>query len=152
MFTYGFLFYGIASLAISFVNDQHAFFVVRALTGVAGSCLVPAAYRLIAYSFPPEERALAYTLYGMTGSIANVSGTIIAGLFQLVPRGGQMAGWRWLFRIVSIVTCVGGKPTDTRISASVGAYLFIPKDQGNSRADASGRDKLRAMDIPGCVL
>lgn len=47
---------------------------------------------------------MAYTLYGMTGSIANVSGTIIAGLFELIPTNGQMAGWRWFFRVVATIT------------------------------------------------
>jgi hypothetical protein len=40
----------------------------------------------------------------MTGSLANVSGTIIAGVFELIPNGGQMTAWRWFFRMVALVT------------------------------------------------
>ena len=87
---------------MSFLVEQYSFFVVRALSGVAGACLVPSSYRLIATTFPPGERSRAYTIYGMMGSIANVTSTIIAGVISLIPLGGQMAPWRWLFRIIAV--------------------------------------------------
>lgn len=105
VFLYGFGTVGILNLILSFLKDRYSFFVLRALTGVAGACVVPAAYRLIAEVFPPgEQRGRAYTIYGMTGSLANVSGTIIAGVFELIPNGGQMTAWRWFFRMVALVT------------------------------------------------
>ena len=96
--------FGLLSLVNSFLVDRFSFFIVRALTGIAGAALVPSAYRLIASVFPPEERSLAYTLYGMTGSVANVTGTIIAGVFELIPSTGQMAGWRWFFRTFGLLS------------------------------------------------
>jgi MFS family permease len=106
VFTSAFVAVGIANLILSFLTDRFAFFVVRALQGIAAAALVPSAYRLISCTFPPAERQKAYTLYGMTGSIANVSGTIIAGVIDLIPNGGQMRSWRWFFRIVSVVSSV----------------------------------------------
>lgn len=103
MFVYGFGCVGILNLVLSFITNRYAFFLFRAMTGVAGACVVPAAYRLIAHTFPPEERGMAYTIFGTTGSIAAVSGSIIGGVFELIPTTGQMAAWRWFFRMVAMI-------------------------------------------------
>lgn len=103
VFKYGLLAFGILNIILSFLTDQYSFFVFRALAGVAGSSLVPSAYRLIASTFPENERSRAYTLYGTTGSIANVTGTIIAGVIALITDEGQMRNWRWFFRICSFL-------------------------------------------------
>ena len=104
VFTIGFGAVGVTNLIISFMQDRYSFFVLRAISGIAGACVVPAAYRLIAYVFPDERmRGKAYTLYGMTGSLGNVSGTIIAGVFELIPTKGQMTGWRWFFRMIAVI-------------------------------------------------
>lgn len=79
VFTYGFVWLGILSLIISFLKDKYSFFVLRALAGIAGSCLVPSAYRLITHVFEPQELAYAFTVYGISGSLASVSGMIVAG-------------------------------------------------------------------------
>lgn len=106
VFAYGFVAFGILSIVNSFLVERFSFFTFRALAGIAGAALVPSAYRLIASVFPPEERSLAYTLYGMTGSIANVTGTLIAGVFELIPAQGQLAGWRFFFRAFGAI-CAG---------------------------------------------
>lgn len=66
--------------------------------------MVPSAYRLIAMNFPEDERGKAYTLYGMTGSIANSMGVIIAGVIGNIGGTGQMRNWRWFFRIVAALS------------------------------------------------
>lgn len=105
VFQYSFLAFGIISLVLSFLVDAYAFFVLRAFAGIAGSALVPSAYRLIASTFPAgKERDRAYTLYGMTGSIANSSGTVIAGVVGLINGSGQMENWRWFFRITAFLS------------------------------------------------
>lgn len=104
---YGFLVFALFSLVNSFVTERISFFVIRAITGIFASALVQYLPR-IALSpwsvFPPEERSRAYTLYGMTGSIANVTGTLIAGDIELIPDQGQMRSWRWFFRIVAAIS------------------------------------------------
>lgn len=93
---------GVCNLVISCLTDRYPFFIFRALAGIFAAAVVPTAYRLIGQVFPPEERSSAYTLYSMTGSIANVSGTIVAGIFGLIQRHDQMSSWRWFFRFVAI--------------------------------------------------
>jgi MFS family permease len=109
VFCVGFLVVGIINLALSFVVEKYSFFVLRALAGVSCAAVVPSAYRMIPVIFPPEQRHRAYTLYGMTGSIANTTGTVIAGVFGLINASGssgasQMSSWKWFLRLVGVVT------------------------------------------------
>ena len=136
VFAYGFIAFGLLSLINSFLIDRFSFFIIRAITGIAGAALVPSAYRLIASVFPPEERGLAYTLYGMTGSVANVTGTLIAGVFELIPATGQLSGWRWFFRTFGMV-CVG---------SGVVSIWLIPR-----MAKSDVPDKMKRLDLVGVV-
>lgn len=103
VFIYGFLGFAAINLILSFLTEQYSFLIFRAFAGMAGSALVPSAYRLIASNFPEEERGRAYTMYGMTGSIANVMGVIFAGVIGAIEGTGQMRNWRWFFRIVAVL-------------------------------------------------
>jgi MFS family permease len=94
VFTWGFLWLGLLNVVISFLPDKYSFFVLRAISGIAGSCLIPAAYRLIPSVFEPSELGKAFTLFGMSGAVANVSGIIIAGFIEYIPTSGQGAPWR----------------------------------------------------------
>lgn len=92
---------GLLSLVTSFLTNKYAFFIFRALAGIAGAMLVPASYRLISYVFEPRELGRAFTLFNMSGSIASATGTVIAGFIEHIPGTGQMTAWRWFFRIVA---------------------------------------------------
>jgi MFS family permease len=94
VFTHGFIALGILNLIISFLPDKYSFFVMRAISGVPGAALIPAAFRLIVAVFEPHELGTAFTIYGMSGAIANTAGIIIAGLVELIPNTGQMVAWR----------------------------------------------------------
>lgn len=95
VFSYGFVALGIINLVISFLPEKFSFFVLRAISGIAGATLIPAAFRLIVVIFEPEELNKAFTIYGLSGALANVTGIIIAGFISYIPGGGQMQDWRW---------------------------------------------------------
>lgn len=139
VFAYGFLTLGVLNLAISFLPDKFSFFILRALAGIAGACLIPASYRLIAHILEPEELGRAYTLYGMSGGISNVLGVVLAGFIQYIPGHGQMIAWRWFFRIVAAVV----------IPVSAVSFFLIPKDKGE---EAEGETKWQRLDIVGALL
>jgi MFS family permease len=103
VFSYGFIALGILNLIISFLPDKYSFFVLRAVSGIAGAALIPASFRLIVLVFEPEELGKAFTIYGMSGAIANSTGIIVAGLVEFIPNKGQMVAWRWFFRILAAV-------------------------------------------------
>jgi EmrB/QacA subfamily drug resistance transporter len=65
----------------------------RALQGVAGALLTPAALAVIVATFPPDERGKAVGAWTAWGGIGTVLGPLIGG--QLVDT----ASWRWIFAI-----------------------------------------------------
>lgn len=140
VFAYGFTALGVLSLVISFLPDMYSFFVLRAIAGIAGSALIPSSYRLITEVFEAEELGKAFTIFGMSGALANVSGVIIAGIIDLIPLHGQGASWRWFFRVVAVII----------IPFAVISIYGIPKTRG---ADAeSAESKWKRLDMPGSIL
>ncbi|KAL7419423.1 hypothetical protein Q5752_006261 [Cryptotrichosporon argae] len=138
-FVFGFIALGTLNLVISFLPDRYSFFVIRALAGIAGAALIPSSYRLIVFVFEPAELGKAFTVYGMSGAISNVFGTIIAGFIDYIPQGGQMQNWRWFFRITAILI----------LPVAVASIYLIPKDEGDN---ADVESKWKRLDLVGSVL
>jgi EmrB/QacA subfamily drug resistance transporter len=67
--------------------------LARALQGVFGALLTPAALAVIVATFPPDERGKAVGAWTAWGGIGTVLGPLIGG--QLVDA----ASWRWIFAI-----------------------------------------------------
>lgn len=140
VFTYGFTALGVLSLIISFLPDMYSFFVLRAIAGIAGSALIPSSYRLITEVFETEELGKAFTLFGISGALANVTGVIIAGIIDLIPLHGQGASWRWFFRILAVIIIP---------FAAISMY-GIPKTRGAEAESATS--KWKRLDLPGSIL
>jgi MFS family permease len=136
VFAWGFAALGVLNLIISFLPDKYSFFVIRALSGVAGAALIPAAFRLIVAVFEPHELGKAFTLYGMSGVLANVSGIIVAGFLSFDTATDQKAAWRFFFRLLAVMI----------IPAAVASFIYIPKTQG-SIANIEG--KWKRLDLVG---
>ena len=94
--------------------------MLRAVSGIAGSALIPAAYRLIVAVFEPHELGKALTIYGMSGALANVTGVLVAGFVEYIPTHGQGEAWRWFFRILAILI----------VPFALASLTFIPKPRG----------------------
>ncbi len=67
--------------------------VARALQGVAGALLTPAALAVIVAVFDEDERGKAVGAWTAWGAIGTVLGPLVGG--QLVDA----ASWRWIFAI-----------------------------------------------------
>lgn len=138
VFTYGFIVLGVLNLVISFLPDKYSFFVLRAISGIAGACLIPASFRLIAAVFEPDELGKAFTLYSMSGPIANTSGIIVAGFIDMAPGTGQAAAWRWFFRMLAIMI----------LPVAVASLFFVPAPTGD---DAGVEGKWKRLDLVGVM-
>ncbi|MER5491248.1 MFS transporter [Streptomyces sp. NPDC002490] len=101
----------------------------RALQGVFGALLAPAALSLLAVMFTDgKERAKAFGIYGAIAGGGGAVGLILGGVLT------EYLDWRWTF-YVNIPFAV---------AAAVGAYLVIHEPAG-----ARNRSPL---DVPGVVL
>jgi MFS family permease len=127
---------GVLNLIISFLPDRYSFFVLRGISGVAGAFLIPAAFRLIVAVFEPEELGKAFTIFGLSGALANVSGIIVAGFIEYIPTHGQGAPWRWFFRLLAFLI----------IPTAIGSLYWIPKPKGTA---ATVESKWKRLDLVG---
>jgi MFS transporter, DHA2 family, multidrug resistance protein len=65
----------------------------RALQGAGGGGLQPMAQAILADTFPPEKRGLAFALYGITAVVAPTVGPTLGGWITF------NYSWRWIFLI-----------------------------------------------------
>ncbi|QMU72191.1 MFS transporter [Streptacidiphilus sp. P02-A3a] len=101
----------------------------RALQGVFGALLAPAALSLLTVTFTEsKERAKAFGIFGAIAGAGGAVGLILGGVLT------QYANWRWaLFINIGFA-----------VVAAIGAVLFIHEPEG-----ARNRSRL---DIPGVLL
>jgi EmrB/QacA subfamily drug resistance transporter len=93
VFALGVLLFGLTSLACALAPTIEILVGARALQGMAGALLTPAALAVIVSTFPPEERGKAVGAWTAWGGIGTVLGPLVGG--QLVDS----ASWRWIFAI-----------------------------------------------------
>ncbi|WP_433547208.1 MFS transporter [Streptomyces sp. CA-294286] len=101
----------------------------RALQGVFGALLAPAALSLLAVTFTDgKERAKAFGIFGAIAGGGGAVGLILGGFLT------EYLNWRWTFFVNIPFAVVAG----------VGAYFVV-------REPAGGRNR-SPLDIPGVVL
>jgi EmrB/QacA subfamily drug resistance transporter len=93
VFALGVLLFGATSLMCALAPTIEVLVGARALQGIAGALLTPAALAVIVSTFPPDERGKAVGAWTAWGGIGTVLGPVIGG--QLVDS----ASWRWIFAI-----------------------------------------------------
>jgi EmrB/QacA subfamily drug resistance transporter len=93
VFEFGVIGFGITSVFCAVAPTIELLVVSRALQGVCGALLTPAALAVIAATFPPDERGRAIGAWTAWSGIGTVLGPLIGG--QLVDS----ASWRWIFAI-----------------------------------------------------
>ena len=93
VFALGVAAFGVTSLACALAPTIEILVAGRALQGVAGALLTPAALAVIVANFAPDERGKAVGAWTAWGGIGTVLGPLIGG--QLVDA----ASWRWIFAI-----------------------------------------------------
>jgi EmrB/QacA subfamily drug resistance transporter len=85
--------FGATSVLCALAPTIGVLVAARALQGVTGALLTPAALAVIVATFGPEERGRAIGAWTAWGGIGTVLGPLIGG--QLVDA----ASWRWIFAI-----------------------------------------------------
>jgi MFS transporter, DHA2 family, multidrug resistance protein len=83
----------LSSLLCGFAPSLAAIIFFRVLQGAGGGGLQPLAQAILADSFPPEKRGLAFALYGVTAVVAPTIGPTLGGWIT------DNYTWRWIFFI-----------------------------------------------------
>ncbi|MFG2307685.1 MFS transporter [Streptomyces sp. NPDC048566] len=128
-FVVGLVGFALASALGGAAQSGAMMFGARALQGVFGALLAPAALSLLAVMFTDaKERAKAFGIYGAIAGGGGAVGFILGGVLT------EYMNWRWTF-FVNIPFA---------IIAAAGAYFVIREPEG-------GRNR-SPLDIPGVVL
>ncbi|MDE3168986.1 MAG: DHA2 family efflux MFS transporter permease subunit [Acidobacteriota bacterium] len=93
----------VSSLLCGLAPSLGAIILFRVLQGAGGGGLQPMAQAILADTFPPEKRGLAFALYGVTAIIAPTIGPTLGGWIT------DDYSWRWIFFInlpVGILTLI----------------------------------------------
>ncbi|HEV2315609.1 MAG TPA: DHA2 family efflux MFS transporter permease subunit [Candidatus Acidoferrales bacterium] len=83
----------VSSLLCGIAPNLGILILCRVLQGAGGGGLQPLAQAILADSFPPEKRGLAFALYGITTVVAPTIGPTLGGWIT------DNYTWRWIFFI-----------------------------------------------------
>src|SRR5205807_1075919 len=83
----------LSSLLCGIAPSLGAIILFRILQGVGGGGLQPMAQAILADTFPPQQRGLAFALYGITAIMAPTIGPTLGGWIT------DNYSWRWIFYI-----------------------------------------------------
>jgi DHA2 family multidrug resistance protein len=87
------LLFTLSSLACGAAPTLGLLIVCRVIQGVGGGGLQPTAQAILADTFPPHQRGMAFALYGITTIMAPTIGPTLGGWIT------DNYSWRWIFYI-----------------------------------------------------
>ena len=117
------------------MEDQYAFFILRAFSALLAVLTIPSSINMIIQLYPDrDEQAKKLALFGMSGALANTIALVLAGVFLL-------ASWRWYFRFIAILVA----------PFSVIAFFLMPKTEAVAQS-LPGWEKIKRMDLGGVAI
>jgi EmrB/QacA subfamily drug resistance transporter len=111
LFIAGSVLFAVGSTLVGWAPNIGVMIAMRALQGLGASMFNPAAIALIGLLFAPRDRALAYGINGMAGSIGVALGYVLGGACA------EFLNWRWAFYL-NVPICA---------LAIAGALIFLPR-------------------------
>jgi DHA2 family multidrug resistance protein len=85
--------FSVSSLLCGIAPSLELLLLFRVMQGAAGGGLQPMAQAILADTFPPETRGVAFSLYGVTAVLAPLIGPTLGGWLT------DNYSWRWIFLI-----------------------------------------------------
>jgi EmrB/QacA subfamily drug resistance transporter len=148
MFLLGVGGFTLASALCGIAPNIELLIAARVLQGLAGSMMTPQVLAIVQVTFPPQEKSLAYALFGLSAGLASVAGPLVGGLLI----GANLWGLDWrpiflvnvpfgLFALVAgqmLITRIPGDPTLKNDYIGIGifglatALLVFPLVEGRS--------------------
>ena len=148
MFLLGVGGFTLASALCGIAPNIELLIAARALQGLAGAMMTPQVLAIVQVTFPPQEKSLAFALFGLSAGLASVAGPLVGGLLM----GANLWGLDWrpiflvnvpfgLFAVVagtSLITKIRGNPNLRNDYVGIGifglatALLIFPLIEGRS--------------------
>jgi EmrB/QacA subfamily drug resistance transporter len=135
VFRAGVVGFGIGSVICALSPTIGVLIAARALQGVSGALLTPAALAIIVAVFPKEERGAAIGKWTAWGGIGILAGPVLGG--EIV----DVASWRWIFMInvpIVIAALVVGRVGIPKRSPRAAGSAQVPIDWTGAALAASG--------------
>src|SRR5580693_6848093 len=124
--------WGLVSAATAFVVGPNSFYALRLLLGIAEAGFFPGVTFFLAAWFPAQYRTrmLAWFLIGIPASA--LIGSPVCGLLLQMDGIGGLAGWQWLFLLVSLPCIPLGILTLRLLSDRPQAAAWLTQDERNA--------------------
>lgn len=97
VFILGVAVFTLGSALCGLAPNMNALIAARVLQGVGGALMTPQTLAIVPALFPPRERGLAFSLFGLTAGLASVTGPVVGGL--LIHADILGLGWRPIFLV-----------------------------------------------------
>lgn len=103
--------FGIITLGTAFIHTWKEMIALRVLLGMSMSAIFPGLSYLISTWYTRKEQQLRFA-YLQSGEVIILAtgGIVNFGLNQLNGKGG-LAGWRWMFLVQGLISCILGVVT-----------------------------------------
>ena len=126
-FLAGFALFAVASLADGMAQDPTQLIVARAVQGIGGAILAPAALASVATLFTGAARNRAMGIWGAVAGSGGAAGLLLGGVLT------DTVGWRWAFWV--------------NVPIAVLVIALAPRLIPESRAEGT----VRGLDVPGAL-
>jgi EmrB/QacA subfamily drug resistance transporter len=128
MFVAGLCVFAVASLLGGIAPNFAVLVIARAIQGVAGASLAPAALSLLTTTFPDtRERGKAFSVFGAVAGSGAAIGLLLGGVLT------EYLSWRWTLFINVVFAGV----------ALIGALRYLGRERPHERP---------GLDLPGTIL
>jgi EmrB/QacA subfamily drug resistance transporter len=97
MFLLGVGAFTLVSLLCGIAPSINSLIVARILQGLAGAIMMPQVLAIMQATFPPKERGVAFSFFGLSAGLASVAGPIVGGL--LIGANVFGLDWRPIFLV-----------------------------------------------------
>jgi EmrB/QacA subfamily drug resistance transporter len=130
LFVAGLALFGAASLAGGLANSEGVLIALRAIQGLGGAMLSPAALSILTVTFAAgRERNIAMGIWGGLAGLGGTLGVVAGGVLV------DAAGWRWVFFV--------------NVPIAIALIAITPSIIRESRAEIDGP---RTFDATGALL
>ncbi|HEY3612143.1 MAG TPA: MFS transporter, partial [Gaiellales bacterium] len=129
LFMAGLALFTLASLACGFAGSSSFLIAARAVQGLGGAMIAPAALSILTTTFSEgEERNKALAVWGAVSGAGGAVGVLLGGVLT------QYVGWEWIFFVNAPI--------------GLAAILLAPRLLEESRVE----DAVRSFDVVGAIL